>query len=369
MSDKNIDNLFFELIQVSLGLRLSLSATPSTQDWQALYRMSHKQAILGVCFNGVHIICTNHPEQASGLPLDLRMRWIGSAAEIQKQNELMNHRCVDLCERLQDDGLSCCVLKGQGISALYGHTLANLRQCGDIDVWVKDADIQMLSDYMRSQGVDYNATIAHVEGDLMKDVSVELHATPAYFKNFRYNKRLQSWCSSYDWNCCKSINGFSVPSDSFNLVFLLVHLYHHFLYEGVGFRQLMDYYQFLMSIDSTNRQALYKEATIFLQSFGMWRFTQGVMYLMKVVFCMRSEFLICEPDAKTGQLLLTDMLESGNMGKYHSNKRHNRSNRLIWHWTNFKRNLGFVSIAPAEILAAPFWSLWHWCWRKHNGIL
>lgn len=232
-----------------------------------------------------------------------------------------------------------------------------------------DADIQMLSDYMRSQGVDYNATIAHVEGDLVKDVSVELHATPAYFKNFRYNKRLQSWCNSYDWSCCKSINGFSVPSDSFNLVFLLVHLYHHFLYEGVGFRQFMDYYQFLMSIDSTNRQALYKEATISLQSFGMWRFTQGVMYLMKVVFCMRSEFLICEPDAKTGQLLLTDMLESGNMGKYHSNKRHNRSNRLIWHWTNFKRNHGFVSIAPAEILAAPFWSLWHWCWRKHNGIL
>lgn len=369
MSDKPIANLFFELIQISLGLRSNLSMSPSAHDWQILYSMAQKQAILGVCFNGVYIIYTNNPDQAGNLPSDLRTRWIGMAAGIQRQNELMNQTCVELQIKLHECGFVNCILKGQGISALYGHNLANLRQSGDIDVWVKDSDIIALSDFMRSQGVSYHATIAHVEGNLMKGVPVELHSSPAYFKNFRFNRRLQNWCRAYDWNRCKSINGISIPSDEFNLVFLLVHLYHHFLYEGVGFRQLMDYYQFLMSIDSDNRKALYKEAVIVLQSFGMWQFTRGVMYLMKVVFCMGAETLLCEPNEKTGQLLLKDMLEGGNMGKYHSNKKRNRSNCLIWHWTNFKRNLGFVSIAPTEILSAPFWSLWHWCWRKRNGIL
>ena len=52
------------------------------------------------------------------------------------------------------------------------------------------------------------------------------------------------------------------------------------------------------------------------------------------------------------------------MGKYHSNKKANRKNRLIWHWTNFVRNLCFLKMASREILSAPLWSLWHWCGEK-----
>jgi hypothetical protein len=362
-------NLFYELIQVSLGTRLKLSLTPTADDWDRLYKQSQKQTILGVCFNGVNLICSKYPEQAKELPRDLRLRWVGLAVNIQSRNEWMNQNCVAVYEQLKEAGFCSCIIKGQGVASLYGPDLSELRQPGDIDVWVKDADIERLAEYMRYCGVKCKATFAHAEGDLLEGVPVELHATPAFFRNFRYNHRLQKWCESYDWDSCKTVNGFSVPSDSFNLVFLLVHLYHHFLYEGVGFRQLMDYYELLRSIDAADRPALYKEAAASLKSFGMWRFTQGVMFLMSEVFGMSPDLMLCEPDEKVGKMLIKDILESGNMGKYHSNKKRNRDNRIIWHWTNFRRNLGFLSMTPAEILSAPFWSLWHWCWRKKRGML
>ncbi len=75
-----------------------------------------------------------------------------------QRNEVVNRQCADLQCRLSADGLRCCMLKGQGAGALYkfNNTLSyddnssinhkpltinlqNLRQSGDIDVWVDAA--------------------------------------------------------------------------------------------------------------------------------------------------------------------------------------------------------------------------------------
>lgn len=136
---------------------------------------------------------------------------------------------------------------------------------------------------MQSCGVKSHATIAYVEGNLFPDVSVELHASSAYFKSFHYASRLQDWIHSYHWEANKREMGYQTPSDSFNLVYLLVHLYHHFLYEGVGFRQLMDYYMLLKSIPTNVRPICYRNTMQTLDSFGMVGFTEGVMYLMNTL--------------------------------------------------------------------------------------
>ena len=43
--------LFFELIQVSLGNLEKLSETPSANDWESLYNEATRQAIVGVLSN------------------------------------------------------------------------------------------------------------------------------------------------------------------------------------------------------------------------------------------------------------------------------------------------------------------------------
>ena len=49
----NIDNIFFELIQVAIGNRICLSHSPTAEEWKALYEIAKKQSLVGVCFAGV----------------------------------------------------------------------------------------------------------------------------------------------------------------------------------------------------------------------------------------------------------------------------------------------------------------------------
>lgn len=363
--------IFFELIQVSLGVRPALSYSPSKEEWKMLYHMAGKQSITGICFLGVQTLSKQCPKQIQELPMGLRMRWLAAASEIQRQNEMMDMRCAELCGILEKDGLQVCILKGQGVANLYrswndteDKSLGRLRQIGDIDVWVKDTDIPRLVHYIRSRGLEYKATATHVECDFFPRVAVELHAEPALFRNIYYSRRLQQWCKAYDWHDFYSVKDYIVPSDSFNLIFLLVHMYQHFLHKGVGFRQMMDYLMLLYSLPVGKRQMLYEEAMHTLKSLGMQRFTQGLMYVMQEVFMLPRAMMLCEPRQKVGEIIMSDMLECGNMGKFRGNKTSKCNCLLGRYWTSFKRSLVFLSISPSEILSSPIWSLWHWGWRK-----
>lgn len=59
-TNPTMNNLFFEFLQVAIGRRDLLSKVPTADEWGAIYGMSVKQSLVGVCFRGVlfhnHII-------------------------------------------------------------------------------------------------------------------------------------------------------------------------------------------------------------------------------------------------------------------------------------------------------------------------
>lgn len=72
--------LFFELIQASVDSSYSLAKVPSAQDWQLLYNLAEKQALLGVCFYAIKRLPS---DQIVNLPLKLKMQWLGMAVMIE----------------------------------------------------------------------------------------------------------------------------------------------------------------------------------------------------------------------------------------------------------------------------------------------
>lgn len=50
------NQVFYELLQVAIGRRTSLSHTPKEKEWEEMYRMAENQAVLGVCFAGVKLL-------------------------------------------------------------------------------------------------------------------------------------------------------------------------------------------------------------------------------------------------------------------------------------------------------------------------
>lgn len=127
-----MQKIFFELIQVALGLQRCLSHTPTVDEWYELYEMAQKQSLVGICFAGVQKL----QMQRHGLPKILYQTWLGMAANIQQRNVIVNRQCAEIQAKFAAYGLRSCILKGQGNSFLYGHSLCMLRQPGDIDVWV-----------------------------------------------------------------------------------------------------------------------------------------------------------------------------------------------------------------------------------------
>lgn len=130
-----ISETVFELIQVSIGSKEKLSSVPSTAEWEKLFVLAEKHAVIGMCFHGIQILYKYQSSQMVNLPIKLKMQWLGITSNIQIENDLLNKRAKEVTLLFAEGGFDSVVLKGQGIARLYSDS--SLRQSGDIDLWVK----------------------------------------------------------------------------------------------------------------------------------------------------------------------------------------------------------------------------------------
>ena len=98
---KKIDELFFELLQVSVGQTDCLSRGPEPEEWLQLYEMSKQQNVEGVCYHGV----TKLFEFGLRAPQEVSLDWMAEAETIREANETaVSPSILSLCysEELQD---------------------------------------------------------------------------------------------------------------------------------------------------------------------------------------------------------------------------------------------------------------------------
>lgn len=353
-----MQDLFLNLLQVSLGTRDSLSRVPTSVEWNELFKEAQKQAITGIFLNGLDGLLKDQ------LPIqDVLLQWIG-IGEIQKQrNQHLNKACLELQSIFKKYDFKSCILKGQGNALLYPNPM--LRQCGDIDIWV-DGDRDKIIDFLREKGQVGHIDIKHCDWNIIQDTSVEVHFIPTWFYNPFSNKKLKIWFEEQKETQFKNESelGFTIPTISFNLVYVLIHIYRHLFDEGIGLRQLMDYYYVIQHSKLEER----KEALRVLCSFKMKRFVGAVMYVMQEVFRLESDYLMTQPLTNDGRFLLNEIMRSGNFGHFDERHCHHQS-RLANGIENIKRNLRFVGRYPQEVCWMPAWKIWHWFWRKGKGYI
>lgn len=127
--------LFFEFLQVAIGNRESLSRELSDNEWQDIFLLIKKHALLGVGFTAVERLHT----KGIVCPAELRIKWYALAVHIERRNGLLNGLCKKVTEQYEHDGFLTCILKGQGNLLKYPKRLGVRRQSGDIDVWTAPA--------------------------------------------------------------------------------------------------------------------------------------------------------------------------------------------------------------------------------------
>ena len=239
---------FFAFLKYCLGYKEDMSRVIVGMDWQGLYSFASKQALLGLCFDGIERLGKEYPEELRLNPIgrELLMTWMGKAQQIRRKNMKVNAVASKLFSMLREDGMRCCILKGQGNALMYPNPYS--RTPGDIDVWI-DASRERIMEYAQKKfELEDDIRLQHLETSL-DGVPVELHFFPCSMNNPIYHARLQKWFRRNADLQCSHIVGLSdgagdiaIPTTAFNVVYQLTHLYHHFFDEGIGMRQIIDYF-------------------------------------------------------------------------------------------------------------------------------
>ena len=374
-------SLLFELLKVALGNKVNLNYVPSDQEWAVLYDESERQAVTGILLHGIEKL----PAEQRPAKVFL-LQWIGVGQMIEQRNNLWDGRCKELLSNLTSAGFHPTILKGQGIARLYNldlnddldkkKALGRLRQPGDIDVYVSEGLGKAIA-YAKSLGQkDIDWDYKHLHLKVWDDTEVELHYHVEVLLNLWKNRKLQKWFMEHqnaifnandnldlnsNTNRTNDTNRFVTPTVEFNVFYILLHIYRHFLYEGVGFRQIIDYYFVLKNLNdnlNVNESYAYKA----VREFGMTRFAKGLMWVMHEVLGMPREWMLWEPDEKEGRYILKQVMTGGNFGHHDMRLKHS-GGELGAVKAILTHNLHLLTHHPSDVIWAPVWIVWHKVWK------
>ena len=241
-------SVIYLFLNYCLGKKVDMSMVVTNLDWRQLYTFASNQAILGFSFDGINRLGQEYPDELKQNPIgrELLMNWMGIAQQIRRQNMKVNAVAGKLFAMLREDGMRCCVLKGQGNALMYPNPYS--RNPGDIDVWINASRERIMEYAQKRFELGDDIRLQHLETSL-DGVPVELHFFPCSMNNPIYHLRLQKWFRrNVDLQCSHIVSlpdgagDIAIPTSPFNVVYQLTHLYHHFFDEGVGMRQIIDYF-------------------------------------------------------------------------------------------------------------------------------
>lgn len=359
------EELFFDVLRTAIGSQKALSRIPSEEEWKTVYAQLERQSLVGIAIEALRQLIDPDKEYYANLGDELYFSWIGTVSDIQIRNTELEGQCDRLRIIFAKNGFDSVILKGLGVARYYGE-LACYRQSGDIDIWlwprgewtlIHDMRAKKIISYLKSIGPLGNPTYHNVSFEPFNDTKVEAHYTPSWLYSPMYNHRLQRWFAS---QAPKEMeNEFS--SIEFNLVYVLLHIYRHLLGEGIGLRQVIDYYFVLKQSDQVQRQQAFDQ----LKKFGAKRFAGALMWILHEKLALDSQSLLCLPDEKEGRFLLSEIMQAGNFGHADTRLDLGRKRTLMGGFVmHVERNLHFITHYPSEVLWCPFWKVWHQLWKR-----
>lgn len=352
--------LFFELLQIALSNRERLSVAPSAEEWTEIYAESERQAVTGLLIHGIDRLSSEQrPSKV------LLIQWIGVGQMIEQRNRLLNGRCKELLSNLTSVGLHPTILKGQGIAQYYPDALQRLRQPGDIDIYISDGREKAIA-YAKSLGQkDIDWDYKHLHLKLWNDTEVEMHYHVEVLLNLWKNRKLQKWFAAheeqlYNHTDCTDTTDLITPTAEFNVFYILLHIYRHFLYEGVGLRQIVDYYMVLRMVHDS--RLMVNEYVETVREFGMEKFAMGLMWLMHETLGMPREWMLWESNEKEGRYILKQVMTGGNFGHHDKRLKHS-GDKLGAIKTILTHNMHLLTHYPSDVIWAPVWIVWHKLWK------
>ena len=350
-----MEDLFFELLRVSVGKQDSLSRVPNEEEWKQLADIAYKQFMMGVCFASIQRLS----EKGVSPPRDLLLQWATFSEQTKGRNIEKNTECLKLQNKLRQHGMRSCILKGQGNAMMYGKLAPQLeytRHSGDIDVWAEGGFERVVKFVLKYQPTK-KITNRHIEFNVFDDTEVEMHFKPDRLINRIKDRKLQRWLKQEEERQMTHRVDFEgdsliVPTTDFNMVFLLLHIYRHFFSNAIGLRQITDYFVLLQTNELNEEEK--SRVRQLIHSFGLERFASALMWVLGHIFHLEKERMLWAPNESTGRFLLDEVMLMGNFGRTDDRfVRSKEAPHLVRYWQYCKGKMRFLWHFPAETFWLP----------------
>ena len=344
---------YLDFLRYTIEIEAEIPASAYSIDWKNYLQYCNRQGIIGLVFDGL---------QRSDLRISqsVLFEWISFAESIKAQNKLINRRIIQTVDFLHEKDCNCVILKGQANGLMYPNP--EMRSPGDIDVWASSMsdgrskwdDVHIIRMVLK-ECPKAHYSIHHIKLPIFKDVSVEVHYRPIYMANWFADRKLQRYISNIEdkqFANKVSFEGGKIGclTDDFNLVYQMLHMYHHFFETRNSFKQFIDYYYLLKKANSDNID--FKDTADRFRDFGVQKYASGVMWIMSNVLMLEKELPI-EPNEKEGRLILKE-------SKYFGTWSTNKFRSVI---EQFAANIKIVTHYPKEVLISPIFLIWHQWWK------
>ena len=310
-------------------------------DWAEVTRLAKRQSVLGVVAKAI-LSSSAAAQIPAVLKGKLRSFVVTNAMTSSRMDEVM----VSLFNIFKTNGVHSVLLKGRGLAANYPYP--ELRQCGDIDVYIHRDELHNAYDALEevADRIDDRSFLdcgKHFTA-LYEGVDVEIHRYISTHINGKDGERFGRFAKAgLKKNLAKLELGteeISLPETTFNAFYIFDHLFEHYLTSGVGLRQMSDWMLFLHK----NKEGIDKDLLYdILKTMDMlkpWKIFGTV--LVDYMGLTDSDFPFYETSDK-GRVVMNHILQDGNFGKdtayYKNRSRTFIGRKLKSFWWHMKRGV------------------------------
>lgn len=243
---KQYEKVFFSAVRAAFW-KTPVEVPEGFSEWGQVMALAKIQTLTGL----VGDVLMRTPEVRECLPAGLLAKLKMIPVQNLGSHNLLNSSLIKVVSTLREAGVESVLLKGQGIARYY--PVPELRQCGDIDLYVGQENYARAYDALLPvvSGIDKKSALEvgkHFHAEL-GIVTVEVHRYVSQDSFRKQNEILQRY--AYE-GVTKDLKVFdfggvpvNTPSDNFNVFFIFYHLWHHFMTGGIGLRQFCDWMMIL----------------------------------------------------------------------------------------------------------------------------
>lgn len=338
--------LFLELLSVALNGQIELSRIPSHGEWEQLYSIADKQALLGICYPAIRKLPNNQKP-----PCEIANMWLAQVGQVVQQGELHKRVLIEVSSYLKRKGIDVIFMKGLVCASRYPQP--ELRQCGDIDFVVSgDVYARTLQVLEEIGSVNYQLKHEHHGMAMVDGVLLEPHFKIHNFqnpKNDRVMRILQkeileapSVYINVDGN---QIRKFPMEFEGMSLI---SHMVNHVFEEGLGLRQVLDYFFWLQAFEGDkdlffsylDRMQMRRAARVF----GL--IAESFLGLEQGKGCLEPP---SDKESLFANQLFVDIMKVGNFGReFYRRKRDGIKDAFANYWWVTRRSFRLAYLCPSE---------------------